>query len=89
MAFLYRSMIHFQTHWKHLLPMCISEFYLRANVTKYIETQMSLFYVFCTPVNSWNESSYCDSDMHISSETFLHENRYIGYKQRSYNALVQ
>ena len=44
--------------------MCISEFYLRANVTKYIGTQMSLFY--CTPVNCWNEGFYCASDMHIS-----------------------
>ena len=49
-----------------IFVMCISEFYPCANVSKYIDTKMSLLVVFCTPVNSWNESLYCDSDVHIS-----------------------
>ena len=44
-AFLYQRMIHFQKNWKYLL-LCISELYLRANVAKYINTQMSLFCYF-------------------------------------------
>ena len=65
MAFLYPS-IDTLSDTLETCVMCIFEFYLRANVTKYIDTQMSFFVVFCTHVNSWNESSYCDSDMNFS-----------------------
>ena len=44
-TFLYQSMKHFHTNRKYFL-MCISEFYLCANATKYINTKMSLFSCF-------------------------------------------
>ena len=61
MAFLYQSMMYVQTHWKHFF--CV---FLRANVTKYIDTQMSLFCCFLHNSKQLEWISYCDSYMHIS-----------------------
>ena len=58
-------MKHFHTHRKYLLCVFLSfTFMLTWRIT--LTLKCHFLVVFCTPVNSWNKSFYCDSDVHIS-----------------------